>query len=88
MNFYCVKTLTSGFEANVFLCSEDENSVNEYIKNAFQNVLTAYQISDMLATDLFKIGYKIYYVPKFVEETNVPVDVPDEIAAEITSEDS
>jgi len=88
MNFYCVKTLTSGFEASVFLCSEDENSVNEYIKNAFQNVLTAYQISDMLATDLFKIGYKIYYVPKFVEETNVPVDVPDEIATEITSEDS
>lgn len=78
MNFYCIKTLTNGFEATVLLCSDDEHSVDEYIKNAFQNVVNAYRISDSLATDLFKIGYKIYFVPKFVEETTIQAEIPDE----------
>lgn len=86
MNFYCIKTLTNGFEATVFICSEDEHSVDEYIKSAFQNVVNAYRISDSLATDLFKIGYKIYYVPKFVEETIVQAEVPDEVEESATTD--
>lgn len=67
MTFYVVKTLTYGFETNVFLCSEDKNSVTEYIKTSFNNVLSVKKISDLLVADLFRIGYKIYYVPKFVD---------------------
>ena len=78
MNFYAVRIILNGFEAVSIFCGEEE-SVKNYVSSYFQTVLSIAQIAEGLATDLARIGYKIYYVPtiptqdieKEAEETEI-----------------